>query len=501
MNARERVLAILLGCVIILGGAGFFGYQFVYVPWAKRTKDLANLKADYAKKQQRVAEIEGHRAELARWRMLSLPAEPDVARREYEKYLNEMLSRHRVAPGYTIAAKPLDKQAAAGAAKDKEPIYQKLTFTVSAEATMPNLVAVLEEFYKTGLLHEIKSLSIQRQLTNTDPTKANDLTVHMTIEALIVIGADKRSYVLPNIDRRLLAVDLAAALQHGPTGLGLVLWAAGPSGPAGPGLLAGGRRAGAAPSDAAMENVFLDPPRRYASIARKNVFLGRPPADSDDLGPPEWMAPRFVHLTGITTNDIGRTTGSLFDVSTNRWSRLRATSGFDQFIFVKDGNKKGVLRGVVVKMEDRDVIYRAEIAAEDPPDNRSGEREGFFRLDKKQRDKLVADKIVTAEEAACVYRVERSYWDSLLKSLVIRERDSTSFRIQLEKDSDKPVEDVEQGNSVEVLRGKVIQTDAGELLVHVESRYYMIHLGQSLADSLKKPLPREQVKGLKLVTN
>src|SRR5439155_7855353 len=112
--------------------------------------------------------------------------------------------------------------------KDKEPIYQKLTFTVTADATMRSLVGVLEEFYKTGLLHEVKSLSVQRQLTNTDPTKANELTVHMMIEALIVTGADKRSYVLPNIDRRLLAADLAATLQHGPTGLGLVLWAAGP---------------------------------------------------------------------------------------------------------------------------------------------------------------------------------------------------------------------------------------------------------------------------------
>src|SRR5690349_9365190 len=131
MNPRERVLAILLGCVIILGGAGFFGYQFVYVPWQKRAKDLDKLKDEHAKKLLRIEEIKGHQAELARWRMLSLPAEPDVARREYEKYLNDMFSRHKVAPGYTIAAKPLDKPTTAGpgstAAKEKEPAYQKLT--------------------------------------------------------------------------------------------------------------------------------------------------------------------------------------------------------------------------------------------------------------------------------------------------------------------------------------------------------------------------------------
>src|SRR5262249_22830075 len=155
----------------------------------------------------------------------------------------------------------------------------------TADATMPSLVGVLEEFYKTGLLHEVKSLSVQRQLTNTDPTRANELTVHMTIEALIVTGADKRSYVLPNIDRRLLAAALAAALQHGRTGLGMVLWAAGPSGPAGPGLLAN-RHSAATPSGEAMADMFFDTPRNYDAIAYKNVFLGRPPAEEMALGSP-----------------------------------------------------------------------------------------------------------------------------------------------------------------------------------------------------------------------
>ena len=87
----------------------------------------------------------------------------------------------------------------------------------------------------------------------------------------------------------------------------------------------------------------------------------------------------------------------------------------------------------------------------------------------------------------------------------IRERDSTSFRIQLERDSDKPVErafdDEFAGSSIEVLQGKIVRSDVAELLIKVESRYFTIHLGQSLEDSLKKPLPREQVKGLKVVAN
>ena len=78
----------------------------------------------------------------------------------------------------------------------------------------------------------------------------------MTIEALIVTGADKRSYLLPNFDRRLLALDVAPGVfPHGP----LVLWTS-----VSPGLLSPGELA--------------EPTRDYAAIARKNIFLGRPPA-------------------------------------------------------------------------------------------------------------------------------------------------------------------------------------------------------------------------------
>ncbi len=511
MNPRERILAILLGCVIILGGAGFFGYQFAYVPWSTRTKSLENLKKDQTTKENRLAEIEVHRAEFARLKMLSLPGDAEVAQREYAKYLNDLLARHGVAPGhYTIAPKPADKQTVPTVGPNKDPIYTKLTFNVQADATMSSLAAVMEDFYKTGLLQEIKELTIQRQLTTTDPTRANELTVHMRVEALVVAGADKRTYLLPNIPRRLLALDMAATLVGAPTGLGLVIWAAGPTGPAGPGLLAG-RRTEPAPSDSAVEEMFTDAPRYYDAIAKKNVFLGRPPADSEALGSPEWLAPHFVRLTGIAPDNRGRMQAFLFDVynsaPSKRMSKLRATQGYDSFTFVKDGDMRAVVRGIVVKIGDRDIVYRAEISAEDASSGRDPKAQGFFHLDRKTRDKLVADGLIKTDEADSVYRVERGYWDSLVKNLIIRERGRDSFRIQLEKDSDKPVEggDSEEmgprGNPVDVLSGRIVRSDGSELLVLVESRFFELHIGQTLDESLKKPLGRSQLKDLKLADN
>jgi hypothetical protein len=253
--------------------------------------------------------------------------------------------------------------------------------------------------------------------------------------------------------------------------------------------------------------MFTDAARTYAAIAKKNVFLGRPPSEEEG-GTPEWMAPHFVRLTGIAPDGRGRAQAFLFDVSINRMTRLRATPGFDQFTFVKDGEPKAVVRGTVVKIGDRDIVFRAEVAAEDG--SYSTHSKGFFRLDRKDREKLVADGLVKADEATSVYRVPRAYWDTLVKSLIVRERGRDSFRIQLEKESDKPVDDgdsagggdgMPRGNPIDVLSGRIIRADGDSVLVQVESRYYGLHLGQCLDESLKKPLPRDQVKDLNVAAN
>src|SRR6202011_4890037 len=92
-------------------------------------------------------------------------------------------------------------------------------------------------------------------------------------------GADNHAYLLPNVDQRLLAIDAAAALQRGPSGLGLALLAAGPTGPLGPGTLA-------------------RPARNYAALAGKNIFVGFPSA-KERTGEEVEVSP-FVYLTDIT---------------------------------------------------------------------------------------------------------------------------------------------------------------------------------------------------------
>jgi hypothetical protein len=363
----------------------------------------------------------------------------------------------------------------------KEPIYTRITFTVQADATMASIVRMMEQFYKTPLLHQIKNLTLQRQLTaTTTQARTNELRVQMTIEALVVTGADNRTWLLPNIDRRLLAVDLAAALRHGPNFLGLALWHAGPTGPPHQG------------------DLLADPPRNYEAIAQKNIFLGRPPppAVTRDDGIPEWLAPRWVYMTDITRNDR-RTESFLFDRSTNRRFRLRATEGFNTFPFVRDGEGRTVVRGAVVKIDDRDIIYRVDIAGEEAQNNRSSERNGFFRPGSKERESLLAEKLISAGEEKRVFRVTQEYWESLERLQIVRtSREAGSFRMEIAASGEAPGDDF--GGSYELLRGTVVRRDGPEVLIKVEEKFFSLHVGQNIEESLRKALPESQVKELKL---
>jgi hypothetical protein len=482
MNSRERVLAVLLICIIVFGGGGFFGYQFVYVPWNARNKTLDNLKKDEEAKMARLAEAEKQRAKLARWKSLSLPGDPETARMEYERYLTQLFTRYKITNARDIKSRNDD--AKGGPVVGKEPVYTKLIFNVKAYATMANLVAMMEEFYKTGLMQEIKNLSFQRQMTSTPTVRADELDVRMTIEALVITGADKRSHLLPNYDRRLLAIDVAPVLFPAPP---LVLWTS-----LSPGLLSPGELA--------------EPTRDYSLIAKKNIFLGRPPKDkppqqTEDDGTPEWMIPRYVYLTDITQTPL-RMESMLYDRWNNQKIKLRESSGaYNSFPIVRDGKATQVVVGRIVRIDDRKLYYQVDLVV---PEAGFGRAPAAARPDKSELEKLVADKVVEAAEAKRVMRYEEEYWEALLRTKAINVGlNKNRFTVDLQRDQPRPPtgedeEGLPSGSPVEVLKGKVLLRDEGYVYVLPEERYYELPLGASIEDSLnKKPLTPEKVKQLK----
>lgn len=335
MNPRERILAFgVLGVVILAGGA-FLAYQFYLVPLQDRDASISALKLEIDRKRDEIRKVVAERPKLERWRQLSLPTDTDLARREYEKYLSEQMRQSGFTAGsFSVTPRAADTRNSPTMPGRKEPIYTRLTFTVLAHADLSSLVAFLDRFYHTGMLQQIKNLSLQRPMTTGSQQRPNELDINLTVEALIITGAENRRQLLPVIDRRVLALEAAAALQRAPGGLAWVAWAVGPTGPVGPRSLA-------------------EPPRQYASIADKNIFFGPPPAaperTKDDVD-----VIQFVYLTDITQT-ISKTEAFLYDRYNNRKTRLRASAGFDSFR-IRDSEGESLLEGKVIRINDRDLI-------------------------------------------------------------------------------------------------------------------------------------------------
>ena len=64
------------------------------------------------------------------------------------------------------------------------------------ERDFKRLVEFLQGFYHTGLLHQIKTMQVQKPVAAAPQQQAGDLDINMTIEALVVSGAEDRKYLL-----------------------------------------------------------------------------------------------------------------------------------------------------------------------------------------------------------------------------------------------------------------------------------------------------------------
>jgi hypothetical protein len=334
MTPRERLIAGAVIGLLALVAVVFLVHQLYLTPLREREASISTARQDIDTKQEQLRQIRADLPRLERWRQLSLPADVDLAGREYEKYLSDLL-RESDFEG-SVTPKPPDTRTSPQL-PGKKPIYTRLTFNVIGHASLDGLVKMLDRFYRTGLLHEVKNLSIQRSQTTGSQQRPNDLDINLTIEALILQGADHRRYLLPNIDQRMLAFEALTALRGGPGGLALAVWAAGPTGPLGPGRLA-------------------IPERNYTAIANKNIFLGPPPPKERPAE--EAVVSRFVYLTDISGKSP-KYQAFLYDRYNNHWTRLRSSRGFDAFR-VTDNEGKTIIRGTVVRIEARELVFKAE---------------------------------------------------------------------------------------------------------------------------------------------
>jgi hypothetical protein len=346
MTQRERRLALILGGIVVVGGV-FLAYQLILRPLREYDDTIASLEAENQTAQDQINKIREGKKQLNRWRFMSLPVDParpndtSLASREYGRFLSELMHKNRLdVESFT----PVDAPTIS-AQVGKKPVYTPLTYNVRAKASLGNLVQMMEQFQRAPLLHRIKSLTIARVENTVAARKKRDdvVTVQMTVEALVVNGAQRRL----GFDPRLLALDALMVLAHRPGGIALAPSVLNPTGPLWPRQLTRSATS-----------------RKYADIAKKNIFLGplAPGEDLDDgssaaIPGGEIQVTRYTYLTDITVG-VWRAEAWIYIRTNKHKTRLRESPGFNAFRIMDERDDGPELSGKVLKIESRDLYFQ-----------------------------------------------------------------------------------------------------------------------------------------------
>ncbi len=329
-------------------------HMFVYQPISDIREELAQEEKKLGEAREKHAEatklIEGIfyiNPRLTQWQKISLPPrDPSTKPRAgvsveeqqkkhirdlqslYEQYLSKLLQDNHFSRDTKVTIRQADKRAPL--LKGKEPVYDKLAFSVVGRADVENVMKTLKKFYQTNLLHNIRSLTLteaQRQVGST-PLVPGTLDVTMQVEALIVNGAEERIALMPE--------KLAYPLK-----------------------------------------VLAEPERRYDMLVKRNMFTGVLTADqsegSDPVEDPGFLAVdpgdrkllQFVKLTMLCyDSDKRRWEATLYNqakggdetsVDQRIWNTFKITGQGEQVL----------LAGKVVLIDEKQLIFKEDKQKDD----------------------------------------------------------------------------------------------------------------------------------------
>jgi hypothetical protein len=343
MSPRERRLLIVLVTILALGGGAILGYQRFWVPLREYNTTIKKLSAENAKKDDELFALLKDRKHLDKARQMSLPSNPDLAISEYSKYLQPLLRNSGLELDSFQAPSAFDVKSSAPAVPGKKAGHQVLAFQVRAKGELASLVKALEVLRKTPLVHRVKNLTVDRVDTSAKP-RTDKLNINMTVEAMVVSRAEPRAEnpLLP--DSRLVALEALLTLQRGPTGLALLPWTVGPTGPVARQQLA--EQTGS---------------RRYADLPRKNVFVGALPAvvvEKKEEPDADLEVTEFIRLE--TTNPSAREAFFRNLIFQTPATRVRAVprSGYDTFRVTNESRSKTLIKAKVLRVDQRDVYFQ-----------------------------------------------------------------------------------------------------------------------------------------------
>jgi len=194
MKTREKILAVAFGLLAVGYGGNWLFDTALQVPLNQRHAALAREQKKIQVLETKLRQAREAGKELTEWEAQSLPSDVGQARRLYQAWLTEMLNRIGLS----------DLNFSAGSPVNRKGYFDVLSFAVRGRGTLSQLVALLFEFYSADHLHQIQKLDI------TPSSQGSDLLdLSISIEALVLPGANRREELSTRVSQRLASGTLA----------------------------------------------------------------------------------------------------------------------------------------------------------------------------------------------------------------------------------------------------------------------------------------------------
>ena len=177
MTQREKILALLVGAVV-LAGVG----QWSYNGYQRSIKSKKNRFETLDGKRMRLSEqrLQGAWADrqFGEYLVRSVSSNTETAQSAYKAWLFEVLKKHSILDGASVTG---DRVVPVG------DLYKKLAFELNCKAEMPQIVGLIHTIQATDFLHRIRELSIT-------PERGGDgLTLKLTIDVISLNAAPEKT--------------------------------------------------------------------------------------------------------------------------------------------------------------------------------------------------------------------------------------------------------------------------------------------------------------------
>jgi hypothetical protein len=209
MTPRERLLAMIVLALLVVGVGGVGGYMFILSPLQEKERAAQGLQGEVDELDSKLLAMRKAAPQVAAVKRASLPPDPsdskdpnrvptfNFARAEYKRLIERLLLRAGITDGkpgvdkVAIHRPPITPELSA-----KKPAYYTLTFQIEInKANLWQVVDFLYGYYQVDLLHQITDITITRE--NKASETRGGLKVTITSEAIALDGVEPRSSLIP----------------------------------------------------------------------------------------------------------------------------------------------------------------------------------------------------------------------------------------------------------------------------------------------------------------